>query len=74
MNINKTYTHTFEISQGFYEELQKAYKTLNADSEVYDNFEDWLHDMVDYRILRHIRKNVEMHLDLKKHYTDLQQT
>ena len=74
MNIKKSYTHTFEIPHSLYADLQKAYQTLNADTEAYNNFEDWLHDMVDYRILRHIKKNVEIHLDLKKHYTDLQQT
>ena len=69
-----TYTMEIEIPQDIYDTLITAFETHDTEQLYNGIFEDWLHDMANFRILRHILKNVELHMDLEKHYRNLQQT
>lgn len=69
-----TITLNIEIPDEMYDRLQEAFYEQDRDGTYNKDFDDYMHDLVDFRILRHILGNMDLMSDLKNHFCNLIQT
>ena len=70
----KTYQFTLELTEEQIAELMQDYETINHNGG-YDNFDEFIEEAINFRLLRHIRNNIEVALDIVKHnFPNPQQT
>lgn len=64
----KTFTIELEITLEQMDRLQEAYRFQDEYSGIFDNFDEFLEDKINFRLLRHIVENIELEMDTLKHY------
>lgn len=66
---HKTFTIEIDITLEQMDRLQEAYQIQDELQGLFDNFDEYLEDKIQFRLLRHIIENIELEFDLMRHYS-----
>ena len=64
----KTYNIEIDITLEQMEMLENAYHYQDERQGLFDNFDEYIEDKIQFRLLRHIFDNVQLEFDLMRHY------
>lgn len=64
----KTYNIEIDITLEQMEMLENAYHHQDKRQGLFDNFDEYIEDKIQFRLLRHIFDNVQLEFDLMRHY------
>ena len=70
----KSITLEVQFPDEMYKELQDTFAILDKGGIYNNDFDDFLHDVLDFHALVHIRNNAQLLLDLNNHFCQSVQT
>lgn len=65
----KTITLEITFSDQTLDELQTAFRKIDQDGLYDGKFDDFLYDLANFHIVKHMRENEQLFLDLQSHFT-----